>query len=54
MQVVMKHILAFISLVAVYTSTEMCQATKKDGFYGKLNSLLDLCPPETNTLLGLI
>lgn len=42
----MKHTLGFIALVAVYTPTEICEATKNDGFHNKLISLLHRSPPK--------
>ena len=35
--------LGFMSVVAVYASTEMCE-TEEEMFYLKLNSVLDQCP----------
>lgn len=50
MRVRLQHILGFISLVAVYSSTEMCETDKKDMFYAKLDSVTDQCPSETHSL----
>lgn len=44
MPVRVKHTLGLISLVVVYSPTEVCEAAKKDAFYNMLNSLLDWCP----------
>ncbi len=38
----LKHTLSFMSLVAVYAPTEMCE-TEEETFYGKLDSVLDQC-----------
>ena len=44
MRLRMKHTLGFMSVVAVYAPTEMCETDEKEMFYAKLNSVLDQCP----------
>lgn len=39
----LKHTLGFMSLVVVYTPTEMCE-TEEKVFYAKLDSVLDQYP----------
>ena len=53
MRVRLKHTLGFMSLVAVYAPTEMCETEEKEMFYAKLDSILDQCPPrDTLIVLG--
>lgn len=53
MRVRLKHTLGFMSLVAVYAPTEMCEIEEKEMFYAKLDSVLDQCPPrDTLIVLG--
>ena len=42
MQLRLKYTLGFMSVVAVYVPTEMCET--EEMFYTKLNSVLDQCP----------
>ena len=44
MRLRLKHILGFMSVVAVYAPTEVCDAEKKKMLYAKLDSILDHCP----------
>ena len=44
MRVRMRHTLGFMSLIAVYAPTEMCEAGEKETFYSKLESIIDQCP----------
>ena len=50
MRLRLKHTLGFMSLVAVYTPTEVCGADEKEMFYAKLDSVLDQCPTGTHSL----
>ncbi|MFV0264599.1 MAG: endonuclease/exonuclease/phosphatase family protein, partial [Kluyvera sp.] len=53
MRVRLKHTLGFMSLIAVYAPTEVCETEVKEVFFAKLNSVLDQCPPrDTLTVLG--
>ena len=53
MRVRLKHTLGFMSLVAVYAPTEMCETEEKEMFYAKLDSVLDQCPlRDTLIVLG--
>ena len=52
MRVRLKHTFCFMSLVAVYAPTEMCEAVEKEKFYVKLDSVLDQCP-RRDTLIAL-
>ena len=45
----LKHILGFMSLVAVYAPTEVCGADEM--FYAKLNSVLDQCPRQDTLIV---
>ena len=51
MRLRLKHTLGFMSLVAVYTPTEVCGADEKEMFYAKLDSVLNQCP-GTLIILG--
>ena len=44
MQLRLKHSLGFMSVVAVYAPTEVCETEEKEMFYAKLDSVLDQCP----------
>ena len=46
MQLRLKHSLGFMSVVAVYAPTEVCETEEKKKLYAKLNSVLDQCPPS--------
>ena len=53
MRVRLKHTMGFMSLIAVYAPTEMCEMEEKELFYAKLDSVLDQCPPrDTLVVLG--
>ena len=38
--------LGFMSLVAVYAPTEMCETEEKEMFYAQLDSVFDQCPSQ--------
>ena len=40
----LKNSLGFMSVVAVYAPTEVCETEEKEMFYAKLDSVLDQCP----------
>ena len=44
MRLRLKLSLGFISVVAVYALTEVCETKEKEMFYAKLDSLLEQCP----------
>ena len=44
MRLRLKHSLGFMSVVAVYAPTEVCETEEKEMFYAKLDSVLDQCP----------
>ena len=44
MRVRLRHTLGFMSLIAVYAPTEMCETLEKETFYAKLESIIDQCP----------
>ena len=46
MQLRLKHTLGLMSLVAVYTPTEVCGADEIEIFYAKLDSVLDQCSDQ--------
>ncbi|MFV0265489.1 MAG: endonuclease/exonuclease/phosphatase family protein, partial [Kluyvera sp.] len=53
MRVRLKHTLGFMSLIAVYAPTKLCETEEKEAFYAKLNSVLDQCPHrDTLIVLG--
>ena len=53
MRLRLKHTMGFMSCVAVYASTEMCEMEEKEMFYAKLDSVLDQCPSrDTLIVLG--
>ena len=39
----LKHSLGFMSVVAVYAPTTVCETEEKEMFYGKLDYVLDQC-----------
>ena len=41
MQLRLKHNLGFMSVVAVYAPTEVCETEEKEMFYAKLDSVLN-------------
>ena len=43
MQLRLKHSLGFMSVVTVYSPTEVCETEEKEMFYAKLDSVLDQC-----------
>ncbi|KAG0721860.1 putative 39S ribosomal protein L45, mitochondrial [Chionoecetes opilio] len=47
----MTHTLGFMSLVAVYTPTEVCETEENEMFYAKLDSVLDQCPPRDTLIM---
>ena len=44
MRLSLKHSLGFMSVVAMYAPTEVCETGGKEMFYAKLDSVLDQCP----------
>ena len=53
MQLRLKHSMGFMSVVAVYAPTEMCETEEKEMFYAKLELVLDQCPRrDTLIVLG--
>ena len=44
MQLRLKHSLGFMSVVAVYAPTEVCETEEKEMFYAKLDSVLNQSP----------
>ena len=49
----LKHTMGFMSLIAVYAPTEVCEIEEKEMFYAKLDSVLDQCPRrDTLIVLG--
>ena len=45
--------MGFMSLIAVYAPTEVCETEEMDVFYAKLDSVLDRCPSrDTLVILG--
>ena len=44
MRLRLKHSLGFMSVVAVYAPTEVCETEEKEMFYAKLDSVLHQCP----------
>ena len=49
----LKYSLGFMSEVAVYVPTEVCETGKKEMFYAKVDSVLDQCPlPDALIVLG--
>ena len=44
MRLRVKHSVGFMSVVAVYAPTEVCETEEKEMFYAKLDSVLDQCP----------
>ena len=40
----LKHSLGIMSVVTVYTPTEVCETEEKEMFYAKEDSVLDQCP----------
>ncbi|XP_076030826.1 uncharacterized protein LOC143019012 [Oratosquilla oratoria] len=49
----LKHNLGFLSLTAVYASTEIYNLEEKNIFYIKFESIIDQCPPrDTLIVLG--
>ena len=44
MRLRLKHSLGFMSVVAVYVPTKVCETGEKEMFYAKLDSVLDQCP----------
>ncbi len=51
MRVRLKHTLGFMSLVAVYAPTKMCETEEKEMFYAKLDSVLDQCPSQDTLIV---
>ena len=53
MRLRLKHILGFVSLIAMYAPIEVCGADEKEMFYAKFDSALDQCPGwDTLIVLG--
>ncbi len=50
MRLRMKHSLRFMSLVAVYAPTEVCELEEKEMFYAKLKSYWTSAPVGTRSL----
>ena len=44
MRLRLRHSLGFISVVAVYAPTEVCETEEKEISYAKIDSVLDQCP----------
>ena len=44
MRLRLKHSFGFISVVAVYAPTEVCETEEKEMFYAKVDSVVDQCP----------
>ena len=44
MRLRLKHSLGFMSVVAVYAPTEVCETQEKEMFYSKLDFVLEQCP----------
>ncbi|XP_069981045.1 uncharacterized protein [Penaeus vannamei] len=40
----LKHDFGFVSLIAVYASTDVCKLDVKEVFYAKFTSVIDKCP----------
>ena len=44
MRLRLKHCLGFMSVVAMYVPTKVCETEEKETFYAKLDFVLDQCP----------